>query len=360
VIREPPEVNVSYHFFECTGIYYSPEQGYHCLGKEYAERSTSYVPLTTYSNQCMSAQLENFANVYIIRYLLTGIGLPIATILVKRFQEYIFVNKLLPLVKKGESKERLHRNWWFKVFNKLKLLMPRSLRIIDVDKYVGFNTVVVENPILELPENRTNPAIAAIDNIENINEASTQMLRDTLYDIFLIYFEKKKRIFVAKRFATILVGDLAIFFTFGSIYPPLALVVFVGFLSHCISYQLYLGRFVTIIRKYQQLAHCLKAAQQDSEAVSSLLTMALPAVTTLAALFWSFALFDILSDEVGIGSARWILFVLIGCLLVFRFTGVYVSLKYVRLMFKRVFNYDSAPDNHPEAEMTKLEEVISN
>jgi hypothetical protein len=149
------------------------------------------------------------------------------------------------------------------------------------------------------------------------------------------------------------VGDLTIFFSFGSIYPPLALVVFVAMAAHCIMFQLILGRFVTITRKYELLHHCWKTVQQDSEAVSSLLTMALPVVTALAAPFWSFILFDMLSDEVGTGPATWILFALASCLLLFRITGMYVSLRYIRSYWRRLFDNNSIDGG--EAEMTKLD-----
>jgi hypothetical protein len=358
-IEEPPEVSVSYHFFECQGIYYSPSTGYHCLGKQYAERTTSYVPSAIYSNQCSSDQLENFANIYITRYLITGIGLPLLTILAKTVQELIFSRQLLPLVKKGETKESLYRNVWFRLFQQVELLMPRSLRIIDIDDYLATDVITVKNPIISsFDRDETHlETTPSMDNSLNQVSSADQRVRDTLCDIFLAYFENKKSIFVARRFTTILVGDIAIFFTFGSIYPPLALVVFVGILSQCVSQQLILGRLFTISGKYQKLLHGLRGLQQDSESVSSLLTMALPAVTELAAPFWSCVLFDILSDEIGMGPSAWILFVLTGCVLVFRLTGVYVSFKYIRMTTKHIFGEDS-DDVHGEAEMTKLDKRV--
>jgi hypothetical protein len=191
ILRQPPEVSVSYHFFECRGIYYSPTDGYHCLGKEYASRTTAYVPLATYSNQCVSAQLENFANIYISRYLISGIFIPFATVMIKLIHEYLFQKKVLPLVLNGITKDDLVQNIWYKIFKKFQLIMPRALRIVDVDEYLVIRrdsslqqeeeTVVVANPIFNTQEHSDSS-----DTIPSrMQDHSDQKLRDTVHEIFL-------------------------------------------------------------------------------------------------------------------------------------------------------------------------------
>jgi hypothetical protein len=153
---------------------------------------------------------------------------------------------------------------------------------------------------------------------------------------------------------------LAIFFTFGSIYPPLALVVFVHILTNITIIQLYLGRFVVMTRRWPKLLRCIDSVQQEAEAISALVTLSLPTVTVLATPFWAFFLFDILGDDIGTYKALWI-FLGFGASLVFIRVAILCAGKlhidWSRWCGLNVKNKDGNDESEEDFEMTGQKNV---
>ena len=401
MIREPSRISVSYRFFQCDGIYYSPSQGYICLGKSISTHTTSYSPAFSYSYQCTSSLLANFANIYLFRYLITGIILPIVLFFVKVIQEKITNHKVMI---HAINKESIEKNPWYKVAKYLAILLPVPSRLVDqvvtpgsavrgstltsssvnipspsdaqisdrdgiseVEELSESDEVIVEttNPLQKKRSesdgsisviSSTNSSITSISIDKNAihkkvkrlkpktvktsssKSSSSSLSSITCADLFASSVSTHQ-VFVARRFANVLVGDIAIFLTFGSIYPPLAICVFIGIVSNTGLMHLMLGRFIVISRKYFQLLPFSDAIQRETAAVGSLVALSIPPVTVLATMFWSFFLFDIMGDDVGTKKAYWILFILPGCLLLTRIYSIISDYYHSHRVKKQVIEY---------------------
>jgi ABC-type multidrug transport system fused ATPase/permease subunit len=133
------------------------------------------------------------------------------------------------------------------------------------------------------------------------------------------------------------ITDVAIFFTFGTIFPPLAVVGFVSICLHTLTMDVTLGRMLWLARYHYPALHRAYQSQQkisDGETISQtfpktshstvlekyvkimnkechgasqLLSKSLLSISYLLAMFWSLFLYDILGDAVGAREAIWII-----------------------------------------------------
>jgi hypothetical protein len=187
------------------------------------------------------------------------------------------------------------------------------------------------------------------------------------------------QVFVARRYTTILVGDLAILLTFGSIYPPLAVVVCLSVLINSVSVQLVMGRFVSLAQSFsksmqtgvslpmpimgaseqeQRLWSYVEVIKRETAAVGSLIALSLAPITILAAVFWSFFLFDIYGDEMGTKRSLWILFVLPLCLLAIRLIGWLLNIKKYQTLLDEVYERWFATNHQRDLEERSMKTGI--
>ena len=134
-------------------------------------------------------------------------------------------------------------------------------------------------------------------------------------------------VFLGKKYVVLLVGDLAILLTFGTIFPPLAAVICLSIVLNTSFTQLMLGRFLFLAQGQNgrigsarlDLLPYMAIVKKECSAVGPLLAMSLPPITVLASIFWSFFLFEMLGDVWGTTARSvWIVIFLPAVLLLVR------------------------------------------
>ena len=319
VITTPDSVSASYKYFQCDGIYNTLD-GYICVGKTINEHSISYSPAFSYSYQCTSSLLGSFIDVYLYRYLVTGLLFPLVFSLVQTLQRRYVVKYFLP----EEGRSLTGWKWWCYVA--LCQLIPVAMRIVDSD---SIQPLPSSDPVVVVPNPLSTATLSSDDHATQ--ESSKQTTGDSVKVLLLKSTSKllpndAGLVFNARRFTTVLVGDLAIFLTFGTIYPPVAIAIAISIFLNTVHIQTVLGRFLTLtaslldstsIGNSQELLECgdklleyVQVIMRESSKVGSLFALSMAPITVLATVFWSFFLFDILGSEIGTIKALWILFVL--------------------------------------------------
>ncbi len=122
---------------------------------------------------------------------------------------------------------------------------------------------------------------------------------------------KYNHLFHRERVLVGLVGDAAVLMTFGTIFPPMAVVICITIGINSLIIQLMIGRFVSLSYYDTQryLRPLVSFINNECKDIGKLLAVVLPTISILASSFWAFALFDCLGDKVGIHRALWIVIV---------------------------------------------------
>ncbi len=122
---------------------------------------------------------------------------------------------------------------------------------------------------------------------------------------------KYNHLFHRERVLVGLVGDAAVLMTFGTIFPPMAVVICITIGINSVIIQLMIGRFVSLSYYDTQryLRPLVSFINNECKDIGKLLAVVLPTISILASSFWAFALFDCLGDKVGIHRALWIVIV---------------------------------------------------
>ena len=89
MIVDSPSVTVSYEFIHCIE-FYSTTVSNSCKEYGYNTHTTSYSPPYSYGFKCSSALITNFSDIFIYRYLFTGLITPLFLIVCKYCQEYCY------------------------------------------------------------------------------------------------------------------------------------------------------------------------------------------------------------------------------------------------------------------------------
>jgi Leucine-rich repeat (LRR) protein len=381
ILATPPNESVSYQIFQCLSITAGVLRN-SCSSFGYVSHSTSYDPPFDYSYQCSSALLQSFADVFMIRYIMVGVFVPVALIVLKSLQEFSFVS----FVKTPQ------KTWKLKMFLMFTHSLPMLLRplstqgVVDgsmIDVNADLDLELIQMPPLERDSQRLTVTTNAIHGqrsiLDLINETITD---DSLNDIDfqdelvemtklstelttnkrrsslqlakgLVLFEFSKRrvskynhLFHKERVLVALVGDVAVLMTFGTIFPPIALVICLTIIVNSVVTQLMIGRFVTIAFSKEQnyLQPIVKFIDSECKDIGKLLAGALPTMSVLASSFWAFALFDCLGDNVGLYRALWIAIVvtlmplwLYGLFLLLKSVGIF-NREDIQMKFEKLIN----------------------
>ena len=391
VITTPNEVSVSYKFFQCEGIYNTVKRNI-CADKTINKHSTSYSPAFSYGYQCSSSLLGGFVDIYLYRYLLSGLVFPLWFALLQSYQQRFFVKKLLKIHSDddGGMFGIDDNDWKWKFYVLLSKLLPSAMRVMDVDSIAplveevatvdGSRATVftVDNPIVSQDFSKSTPSMVGNLMVHSIEVPSNDQRQISVNPTFAhallnvtvrVLPTDKVAIFDARRTSTILVGDLAIFLTFGVIYPPLAIVVAISVVLSTYNIQTVLGRFLVLVAPLmvvvpnapsierssvanayrEQLILFIETIQEETRKVGSLFVLSMAPITVLATIFWSFFLFDILGGKVGTRKALWILFVI---------PGVLVLMRSILAVFSRAFY--KKPSSILDQERTRSKQVSTN
>lgn len=116
----------------------------------------------------------------------------------------------------------------------------------------------------------------------------------------------KKVLFKKDKFVLRMVGKIAVFLTFGVVFPPLAAVLCVAFCSECYVNLMIMGRFLIEIKDEATRNQFLERMCCDCEdSFYVLLNPLVKLVIPFAAVFYAFFVFDIYGDQVGLKKAIW-------------------------------------------------------
>lgn len=194
----------------------------------------SYDPAFSYSYQCSSLMVTNYAVMYVLMYLLVGLVKPLLVIL------------LAVLYKR----------------------IPKGTRIEWLIHKNAFNLL---NPATE----------------KQLHKEKALLRKDTFVLRYL--------------------GKISVFLTFGVVFPPLAIVLWITFVAETLVNTLLVGRFLTEIRDPILYCRFKQRLNRDFRGIADLLlTPLVRLLFPFVAIFYGFFVFDILGDEVGYSRAIWI------------------------------------------------------
>ena len=208
--------------------------------------STSYTPPFIYSYQCSSTLLTSFAEIFIYRYVIGSIVIPLGYLVLKLVQEYAFKRY-------GGKDSRLYRL--------ATAALPSPLR-----------------PSAFLPVEK--PSIVCGIESKFLNLESLMVN---------------------------LITDIAIMLTFGAVFPPLAIVGCISVIITTYFTQLQLGRVVVLARTQDYLQEYLDRIISECSSVRGLLVHSLKSLSVLLAAFWSLFLFDAWGDKNGLLESIWVI-----------------------------------------------------
>lgn len=424
MLVDSPPVTVSYQFLHCVE-FYSTTVANSCEEFAYNTHTTSYSPPYTYSYQCSSALITSFSDIFIYRYFVSGLFIPLVLIILKYTQERCYryyydknpvyrhlfklISSVLPLIARpvsnsplmpGSSLSSDYDDAYSGVSDEEKANSPgNSGKNRNQDIYAVPNPLLMSfgnnTASMILPPNNHGgeqsmgngsmaqnqwtfspsvvnyqypppaPSMTATiadcedrDTIPRYHDVSTQRqpftpdprgtnvvslrqpdnsdsvdssdpgvagnsptIRGTmnkdmaeyrktiLIDRLLVDKQMRKKLFNKEIFTVGFVGDMAVLMTFGAIFPPLALVIFLNLIVNTFLTQLMIGRFIYLSKSLNQryLLPLVEFLNDECKDVGRLIFDSIPTIAFLATAFWSFALFDTLGDSVGTRKAIWIL-----------------------------------------------------
>jgi hypothetical protein len=133
----------------------------------------------------------------------------------------------------------------------------------------------------------------------SINEGSAVNFRDN--DAIQ---HVRSRIFNNSGFISDVLFGLCILVSFGVVFPPMAVVVYLALMSHTYLNQYLIGSFVEEAEAQSHYG-CIESVQADCDEVIKLLEHIGLLLIPFACLFHAFFVFDILGDETGWLRALW-------------------------------------------------------
>jgi hypothetical protein len=277
-------------------------------------------------------------------------------IIIKVFQEYIYYHKLLP-----SQRENINKPKDFKfLFQYWTCALPYYMRMVDTTT----SLIQASIPMSSSDKLVNNPLVSSHTTTHSEMQTEAIVTNTAVKQLFpqdlWIPTEGTDHLFNARRFTNVYVADLAILLTFGSIYPPLAVTIFICILVNSVMIQLSIGRFITLIRKQADQSSWSvleETMKRETAAVGPFIIAAIPPITIPATIFWSFYLFDILGDEKGTKKAIWIIFILPGCQFLMEWLPVLYEklINFCHMNMKQTTNQSSSAFiTKRESEMTQL------
>ncbi len=393
VLNTPPEVTVEYSFLECTAVYATPLTT-RCIGIDRVTQSTSYTPSYQYTYECSSSLMTSFGDVFLYRYLISGCLMPLINIFMKYVQEVWYLkskpqddrqfqsNGVITgvLVKARNTSNKIY----FSLYAFLTEYLPPSAWLLS---YVILSREILEEKekvrakdkekqriasvslhrsqklIIDSDDNdndQVNPMIGGSDHAKDHDKKMKHNREDTTDHTDSNTSNEEgeddkelvpgKNVFNTKKFVILLVSDIAMIFTFGTIFPPIALIICLSIMVDTSMNQMSLYRALSIstaiisnLQNYYQnqtntgsnnvlsnvnkenstmlrityqdalLVKCLNNMAiiiRECNAIDSLLNRSISSVIIIAAAFWSFFLFDIYGDVSPFPNALWVLLVM--------------------------------------------------
>jgi Leucine-rich repeat (LRR) protein len=262
--------------------------------------TVSFNPPFSYSYQCSSILITVFGNVFIVRYLLSGIVQPVLVMMLKQMQLYY-------LQKYGVGSRS---------FGNVTRLLP-----------------VLWRPISPTSIQTTQQSVEQVlDLFQLTNDA--------------IFFNLNKRLTIRKTFTVRMISDLTVLLTFGLLFPPLAVVLTFSMIVEITMLEYGIGRISQLAaldtRTQSQLHSVLRFLNDTFDGFGDGIWKFFPFLVVFCSIFWSFSFFDTLGDQVGATHVVWV-FPIVICFPIIVETIILTTLKlYARALPVKILNSTSA------------------
>jgi ABC-type multidrug transport system fused ATPase/permease subunit len=298
-----PVVEASFAFRECDGLIYSTNGGsFYCEAEYDAAYVSRYTPPFTYNYQCTSSLLTSFMDIMIYRFVISAFVSPVLLVVFKFFHEEAFIRygpQSYPYsVAIAMLPDELHA-----LSDNALALRRKKLRLERIREKAR-----VKLEAMEIESDKSEGATETKqENSKDKLEAGDDSVEEEQYPEEGVLEVK----FKAKNAIIAFVSDIAVLLTFGGIFPPIAFIGIFSLFSTTLVTQLSLGRVVVLSRTQPALQASVRRINQKCAGVRYLMLRSLLSLSLMLSIFWSFFLFDILGDEVGMERAVWIIGVMV-------------------------------------------------
>ncbi len=269
MLVNPQQVQTSYQLSSITGYGICSTLGpseERCSVSNVVTYSTSYTPPFTYSYQCSSTFVQNYAAMYVFMFLIIAFVDPLMQLILKYVYDYTHTMT-------SKNGVYLHRMIGKLLLPMLKPLPPQQLQQTTQENANNSNTTKQINAI-----NRSNNTI--------------------------------KMFFSKSRFVLHIVTQIAILLTFGVIFPPLAVIILVAIFSYSLFTQVVIGRFLSLAKGQPEYAHIQSTVAKELDGVNELFVKSFPLLFMFTGMFYALFLFDTLGDVQGARKSIWIALVM--------------------------------------------------
>lgn len=309
-----PQVTSSYNFDQC----YVSAIALACFQ---STREVGYEPAFNYDYLCSASLLTSFAFVFLVRYVLSGVVMPVWLLVMERVTLGAYRRDHL------EKQSRAMCGWinTETYVSILFLLQPYRQRPSDwfIDKYglleegvvKSVLSTVIKNPLVKQNENedgkvsdhRMDPPVPP--TVDACDRSCDQGRHCD--DVFVLnrLLPSRKEVIVRT------VNDVALFVTYGALFPPLAAVIVFSFVVEVwqllVRWEVLLAvvRRVCVRRRLLLLVQ-LRSLSEGFGRFERSVFPALRQLSFLAAVFWSFTLLDTLGGAEGALQGAWIVVVM--------------------------------------------------
>lgn len=320
-------------------------------------RESSYAPPFIYGYRCSSSLIKSFAFVFLVRYVLSGLLFPIVLFLLKMWQEtlaskqaqanemssfYLYITMLLPVILQPTEQ-------FFSTIQQASSVNNQSNN--NENENAGMTTNPLRRSSIETSSRDFRPFSTDSTSSINVSEDEAKVgssITSSNGNISSFRSSSRRPALSKLSFSVKFLGDLAVLLTFGVVFPPLAVVIAWSMVVEMQIQLLGMARLVQLARSLliqagrltlaasapltaeasleagdsmsrsnnssnanssMMIRDILAAINADFADVEQSLFQALPWIVLLAAIFWSFPLFDTLGNAVGSFRAVWIVLV---------------------------------------------------
>jgi hypothetical protein len=262
--------------------------------------TTTFIPPWFYSYQCSSSFLVSYLPNFIFFYIISGIAVPLISLiqLPNKFKTYI--NTLIEKV------------------SKLFHVEVPSVLLIEREKAKEDKTQI-EMKGLPHPKEESAECVRiseASDTKYQSNNPSTDSSSEIRISDSTPQLDKKYAMDVEDLIPSICY-DITVFLTFGLASPLLAVIITCSTISKVFVWRLAIGRYISVVSKAIGEAGCYEQLEAAFECSWECLPMSWWIVSVYVGIFWSLFMNDMIGDSHPTGGIVAAILMMIWCPLVF-------------------------------------------
>lgn len=268
-------VTSHYDFYTCINFVVFFRYGYTCLRSTVDQEDTSYDPPFIYRYQCSSYLIMNYIPVYIFMFIIVGMVIPVCKLVIKSLHtHYRMVLAKLKQEQRQQQNAEISNN-----VNKQMLKFPQNWIYFFIDALLPYNLRPLSTIAHTTPKKKKGKDSSPSEPFSPI--AATQ------YPLF----EKH-------RFIVRITSHLAIFLSYGVIFPPLAAIICLATMINTFYEEYVIGRLVTKAFALQY-DHILAQLEVECDELAASFSLTSWGIMRLSTLLFAFIVFDCIGDIIG-------------------------------------------------------------